>query len=266
MKIRKRLKNKIAAGTFILLSAAGVIRTNGYSAFATESTQLLILSETAKQTTQQLLQLETAIKQKEAQLMELISLPERTFNQFKSQYDKIVGDYKNLINKYKGSARNIRNMTERMRNYDYNPQNLLRTLDDGMTMLNGVVQNNVKALEDYQRILEKEARTLSPEQQRQEIKSITNTQTGLQRAVQRLVSIERGLARFTQIIVNNRLEDIAIQQSQEIIRKQQRQQVAREQAGFNGMAQGFDEASSKTKAKTRTTPSKTKSKSGSIKK
>lgn len=259
MKITKKLTNKMIASTLMLFSVGGVIRTNGYSAFASESTQLMILSETAKQTTQQLLQLETAIKQKEAQLMELVSLPERTFNQFKAQYDQIVGDYKNLINKYKSSARNIRNMTERMKNYDYNPQNLLRTLDDGMTMLNGVVQNNVKALEDYQKTLEKEAKALSPEQQRQEIKSITNTQTGLQRAVQRLVSIERGLARFTQIIVNNRLEDIAIQQSQELIRKQQRQQVAREQAGFSGTARGFDESSAKAKAKTRRTPSKSQS-------
>ena len=82
---------KMASVSAVVL-AMGLTQVNSYSVVATESTQLLILSETAQQTLQQVQQLETAIKQKEAQLMELISLPQATFNQYRNQYNRIVGD------------------------------------------------------------------------------------------------------------------------------------------------------------------------------
>lgn len=247
-KISKNIRRHIFAAGIFITAIAGV-HQNSYAVVATEATQLLILSETAQQTLQQVQQLETAIKQKEAQLMELISLPEATFNQYKSQYTRIVGDYKNLINKYKNGAKNIRNMTDRMKNYDYNPRNLVRTLDDTMTMTNNIIRNNMEALDQYQKTLEKEAKELTPEKQKQEVKSITNVQTGLQVLTHKFVSVNTALSRMTQMLVQNDLEDKAQKQAEYYIKKQRDHKVALEQAGWAGSVKGIEERQAKTNKK-----------------
>ena len=245
---KKMLAITAITGAFALTSQ------NSYSVVASEATQLLILSETAQQTVQQVQQLETAIKQKEAQLMELVSLPQATFNEYRNKYNTILGQYKSLINRYKNSAKNIRNMTARMKNYNYNPTNLVKTLDDTMQMTNGVIQSNMEALNEYQRQLQKEAKEMSPQKQAQEVKNIKNVQQGVQTLTHKFVSLNTALSRMTQMIINNDLEDKAAKQAQYYIRRQQENQFARETAGFRAVAKGFDEAKTKVNKKLKSAP------------
>ena len=247
LKITDRFK-KFGVISAITL-AIGITHINSYSVIATESTQLLILSETAQQTLQQVQQLETAIKQKEAQLMELISLPQATFNHYRNQYNQIVGDYKNLINRYKNGAKSIRNMTERLKNYDYNPRNLVKTLDDTMTMTNNIIKNNMEALDQYQRTLEKEAKEMTPEKQKQEVQSIKNVQQGTQVLTHKLINLNTALSRMTQILVQNDLEEKAQKQAEYYIKKQKQAQTAREQAAWGGSSTAMDNMRTQTNKK-----------------
>ena len=246
-KMKFSLKKMASVSAVVL--AMGLTQVNSYSVVATESTQLLILSETAQQTLQQVQQLETAIKQKEAQLMELISLPQATFNQYRNQYNRIVGDYKNLINKYKSGAKSIRNMTDRMKNYDYNPRNLVKTLDDTMTMTNNIIRSNMEALDQYQKTLEKETKEMTPEKQTQEIKNIKNVQQGTQVLTSKLVSLNTALARMTNILVQNDLEEKAQKQAEYYIKKQKQAQTAREQAAWKGTEKGMTDMKNQTNKK-----------------
>lgn len=233
----------------LILMLITVPNTVSFSAVATESTQLMILAETAQQKVQQLRQLETAILQKEAQLKELINLPNSVFNQFKSQYDRIVGDYKKLINQYKDTAKNIRSMTDRMKNYKFNPSGMLSAMDSTMQMTNKLIQSNIKTLTDYQKTLEVESKQMSAEEQDKEVRNITNVNTGLQTVTKRLASLNTGIGRMTQLIVNQDLEKKAIQQAQKIEEAHLRQQRVREQSAFKGAGDTFNEMAKKRKAK-----------------
>ena len=130
-------------------------------------------------------------------------------------------------------------MTERLKNYDYNPSNLVKTLDDTMTMTNNIIKNNMEALDQYQRTLEREAKEMTPEKQKQEVQSIKNVQQGTQVLTHKLINLNTALNRMTQMLVQNDLEEKAQKQAQ----------TAREQAAWGGSSTAMDNMRTQTNKK-----------------
>lgn len=231
-----------------------VIPINLNAAVATETTQLAVLAETAKQTETQLQQLTTQIKQYETQLMELISLPQATFDYFKETYDETLAGYKNAINQYKQQAKSIRNMTDRMKNYDYNPTNLVKTLDDTMLIADKIIRDNMKDLDEYQKILEKEAK--DAENAKKDIKQITNVNQGLQLVNGSIGQITQQLARYNQKLAQQDLSTLAIKQAEKIAQKQITQAKGRLSSGFSGFVNSQQRVRARTQVKTNTSTKK----------